>query len=143
GLLGRHREPVGAAGLLLLRFLLLRVVFGSAAVRQTAGDPGWDLPGALGRHLWTQPLPTWPGVLVHELGDALQRALLIAGDVVGLVLVFGLFGPRRIRALAVVGIVAVALFDFAVGRQGVWTWTIVALALLAIDDQSWRRLLPA
>lgn len=138
----RWAERPSSAGILLLRFLLFRVVFGEVLVRFTSGDPGWREPGALGVHLWTQPLPTWSGVEVHEWGNGVVDALWLAGTVVGLGLAWGLFLPRRLRALAVAAIVISQLGGLITSRLGIWPLGIVALAVLAVDDQTWRRVLP-
>lgn len=142
GLRPRWQERPSAAGIFLLRLLLVRVVFGEALGRYAAGDPTWGEPGALALHLWTQELPTNLALIVRGWSEDLLDFVLLAGDVIGLGLVWGLLLPRRLRNLAILSIVLWQVVTFALFRLGTWPLAVGALASLAVDDQTWRRVLP-
>jgi predicted DCC family thiol-disulfide oxidoreductase YuxK len=143
GIRPRFDPRVGAAGLLLLRVLLFRLVFGEALARIVSADPTWAQDGALAKHLWTQPLPTWIGLRLQDLDPWVLDALLGAADLIGLGLAFLLFGPRRLRLAAVLAILVAEGAGFLVQPRGAWPLVVLGLALLAVDDASFRRLVPA
>src|SRR5690606_18448663 len=111
-------------------------------VRLTGGDPTWGEAWALGRHAWTQPLPTFLGVRVQELGEGLQAALRIGDTAIGLAVVFALLLPRRGRHLAAMLVAVTVLGGFLTGRLGVWPLSLLALLAFATDDRAYGRVLP-
>lgn len=134
-----RREP-SAGGRLLLRLLLLRVVFTAGLVKWLSADNGWHADVGLAAFGWTQPLPS-PIGLELAWADGFSRLLTGAVVVLELVLPWLLFGPRRLRLLAALGIAAVHLGYFASGSRGFFHLLVVALCALQLDDRT-LRLLP-
>src|SRR6185436_5452179 len=83
-----------------IRWLLFRLMFASAVVKLTSGDPSWRHLTALQYHYETQPLPTWTAWYAHQLPAGFhQLSAVVMFAVEGFVpLLF--VAPRRVRTFA-------------------------------------------
>ena len=52
---------------------MFRLMFSSAVVEATSGDPTWRHLTALDYHYWTQPLPTWTAWYMNLLPSGFQK----------------------------------------------------------------------
>ena len=141
-ILGGWRRPPSRAGLFLLRFLLFRLVFLSGLVKLTSGDPTWHSLRALDYHYWTQPIPSWLSYHADRLPAGLQELSVVAMFAVELVLPFLLFGPRRLRLCAFLGLTALQIAIALTGNYGFFNLLTFALCVLVLDDQTLRARLP-
>lgn len=141
GLRSRGSAAPSRFTVIALRILLVRIVFGAALSPYLLGDGSWSADGALAQHLWTTPLPSWPGLVAAGGGAGffVGTADLLT-ELLGLVLIFGVFGPRGVRhgvlLLLIVTLAAQAVFV----PRGVWPLAVAALALSSIDDAAFGRL---
>ncbi len=71
----QYRPPRGA--LWLGRWLLFRLMFASAVVKLTSGDPSWHSLTALDYHYFTQPLPPWTAWYFHLLPQWFQKLSVV------------------------------------------------------------------
>ncbi len=120
----------------LLRWLLFRLMFSSALVKLTSGDPTWRSLSALDYHYWTQPLPTWIGWYAHQLPSWFQRASVAAMFGVELLVPLLAFAGRRARVAAFVPLVGLQLLIAATGNYAFFNLLTFALCLTLLDDQA-------
>ncbi len=135
---GERSEPPRLARW-LLAWLLFRLMFMSGYVKLASGDDAWQNLTALAHHYQTQPLPTWLAWHMHQLPAWFHRlscgvmfALELAGP-------FLLFGPRRLRIGAALGLIAFQLAIILTGNYTFFNLLTIALCLLFLDDGWWSR----
>ena len=131
-------EPRRGA-ILLVRFLLFRLMVMSGVVKLASGDPAWHNLTALEFHYWTQPLPNPLAYFVWQLPAVLHRASAAVMFVIELVVPFLLFGPRRIRLVAVAAIAALQVGILATGNYGFFNLLSIVLCISALDDEVLAR----
>lgn len=138
----RQARPSEVAHFLLL-WLLFRLMFASGVVKLTSGDPSWADGSALSFHYFTQPLPTPLAWFAQQLPAGWQWLSVKVMFFIELVLPFFLFAPRRLRLLAVGGLVLLQVLIALTGNYGFFNLLTLALCLLAVDDAVWRHRLIA
>ncbi len=136
----RTRVPRGAVW--LYRWLVFRVFFLSGMVKLLSGDESWRNLSALQYHYFTQPLPAWTSWLAYQLPAPLHALTTGATLAIELGLPFAAFGPRRVRQVAFVGLVALQLGIGLTGNYGFFNLLTAALCLWLLDDAALRRALP-
>ncbi|HUF60785.1 MAG TPA: lipase maturation factor family protein [Verrucomicrobiales bacterium] len=99
----RRDRPAAVSVQWLIRGLLFRLRFFSAAVKWASADPLWRTFRALTVHYETQPLPTWTAYWVHWLPEPAHVASCVAMFTIELGGAFLVFGPRLGRTAAFVG----------------------------------------
>src|SRR5262245_32064345 len=92
------------AAVRLIRWLLFRLMFASAVVKLTSGDPSWRHLTALEYHYETQPLPTWTAWYAHQLPAWFQKLSALVVFAVEGVVPFLFIAPRRVRIFAALAI---------------------------------------
>lgn len=135
---GESAAPTFLA-VLALRVLLFRIVFGAAIAPYLLGAGSWTGSGALARHLWTTPVPSWPGLVAAESWGSALGAVDFVSELTGLVLVFGLFGPRAVRNGALLALLAASLAQAVFVPRGIYPLAVSALILGCFDDQALAR----
>lgn len=128
-------DPPGAARWILL-FLLFRLQFGSGIAKFWAGDANhWLHLDAFHYLLANQATPTPMARALLGLPMGVQIAigsLLLVGEWVA---PFFVFGPRRLRLIAALGIVAQHLLLLSVGGDALLHGAALVLVLLLVDDE--------
>ena len=127
-------------GRLLLLFLLFRLMFASGLVKLGSGDPTWFNLTALTYHFETQPLPTLLSYYAHQLPEVILRLSVLIMFVIELVLVFFIFGPRRLQLTAAACLLSFQALIALTGNYCFFNLLTALLCLLLIDDESWKRL---
>jgi hypothetical protein len=135
---GESSAPTFIA-VLALRVLLFRIVFGAAVAPYLLGDGSWSETGALARHLWTTPVPSWPGLVAAGTSDSLLGVVDFISELASLVVVFGIFGPRGVRNGALLALLAVSLVQVVFVPRGVYPLAVVSLILACFDDRAFAR----
>jgi hypothetical protein len=126
----------------LFRWLTFRLMFGAGLIK-LRGDPCWTALRCLDFHYETQPNPGPLSALFHFMPRWTHSAGVLMNHVAELVAPFGVFGPRRVRLVAGVVIVAFQALIILSGNLSFLNWLTIVAALACFDDAALRRLLPA
>jgi hypothetical protein len=132
-------SPPSLIVIVLFRWLVFRIMFGAGLIK-LRGDPCWTDLSCLFYHYETQPnpgplsqyfhaAPRW----FHELGTAFNHFVEV-------LVPFGVFGPRWLRALAGSFIVVFQSILIASGNLSFLNWLTLILAFSCFDDQQLLRL---
>ncbi|MGH8048741.1 MAG: lipase maturation factor family protein [Chthoniobacterales bacterium] len=124
----------------LLVWLLARLMFSSGFVKLASGDDVWRNLTALDFHYWTQPIPNAVAWFFAQAPAWFQKFSCVGMFAVELVLPFMVFLPRRLRLVACVGFLALQFLIALTGNYGFFNLLAIALAVLLVDDRSWRRI---
>ena len=138
-----EQARVPALGMALVWFLLFRLTFESGVVKLTSGDPTWRNLTALDYHYWTQPLPAWTAWYANLEPEGMKRFSVLVMFLLEIAVPPLIFFGRRARRLALAGIVGLQLLILATGNYTFFNLLTIALALTLVDDDGWRRVLPA
>ncbi len=139
--LGMASPPAGAA-LFLLRWTLFRLMFMSGAVKLLSGDPRWWNLSALTVHYETQPLPHALSWFAHQLPASVQTASCLAMFIIELAVPFLIWMPRRPRQVAFAAFALLQILILLTGNYGFFNLLALLLALVLLDDDVLRRLVP-
>jgi hypothetical protein len=126
----------------LQRWLIFRLMFLSGVVKLASGDPTWRNLTALTYHYWTQPIPTWTSYYASHWPLGFQKFSACGMFVVELGLPLLMFGPRRLRTLAAIGVVTLQLLILGTGNYGFFNLLATALCVPLLDDSMLPRLWP-
>ena len=126
---------------LLMAALACKVTLESGLVKVMGGDPSWRDLTALTYHWWSQPLPTWTSVFIARAAMFLQQAMCALMFVLELVFPLLVFGPRRVRLVGAIGLIALQLGLMAAGNYSFYNLLTLVLALPMLDDAfvAWFR----
>jgi len=130
---GEHSPPSGAA-LFLLQWEWFRIYFESGIIKLLSGDPEWRNLTAMDQYYQNGPLPTWIGWYLQQLPHRFHWLTALGTLVMELVLVFGLFLPRRFR---IVLFFIVTIWQFGVIFTANYTflnYLVLSLGFLLLDD---------
>jgi hypothetical protein len=125
------------AAVRLMRWLLFRLMFASAVVKITSGDPSWRHLIALQYHYETQPLPTWTAWYAHQLAPWFHRLSAEAMFLVEGAVPFLIFAPRRLRILAALVLATFQVLLMVTGNYAFFNVLTIALCVLLLDDGFW------
>jgi hypothetical protein len=126
----------------LLRWLLVRLMFMSGAVKLASGDELWRNLTAVAIHYESQPLPTWIGWFAFQLPLGFQKFSCLVMFFIELAVPFFVFGPRRVRLAACGLTIALQILIALTGNYTFFNLLTIALCLLLIDDAFLRRWMP-
>jgi lipase maturation factor 1 len=132
------RDPAPSrAGVWILRWLLFRLMFSSAVVKWTSGDPAWRTLTALQFHYQSQPLPPWTAWYAHHLPAAFQKFSAGVMFVIEGLVPLLMFAPRRPRIAAAFAIAFLQILIALTGNYGFFNLLTLALCVLWMDDGAW------
>jgi hypothetical protein len=123
----------------LVRWLVFRLMFSSAAAKLTSGDPSWRHLTALTYHYETQCLPTWTAWYAHHLPLAFQRFSCAAMFAIEGLVPFLFFCPRRLRMGGAFVTIGFQLLIALTGNYGFFNWLTIALCVPLLDDGVFAR----
>ena len=127
----------------LVRWLIFRLMFSSAAAKLASGDPSWRHLTALTYHYETQCLPPWTAWYAHHLPVAFQRFSCASMFVIeGLVPLLCFFAPRRLRFAGAFVTIGFQLLIALSGNYGFFNWLTIALCVPLLDDGLFRHVMP-
>jgi len=127
--------------LYLARWLVFRVEFGAGLIK-IRGDECWRDLTCLYYHHETQPMPNPLSWYFHHLPKPLHRAEVLGNHFAQLVVPWFLFFPQPIASLAALVIVVTQSWLVLSGNFSWLNFITIALALVAIDDGVYARILP-
>lgn len=135
-------RPPPYVAVVLLRWLAFRIMLGAGLIK-LRGDPCWTELTCLESHFETQPIPNPVSFYFHHLPPAVLRAGVVFNHVAELVLPWFVFGPRRLRLVAALGMIAFQFTLIVSGNLSFLNWLTLVPLLACLDDGFLRRLLPA
>lgn len=122
----------------LFRWLVFRYMFMAGLVKLLSGDPTWHNLTALEYHFWSQPLPTPLAWYAAQLPAWLLVAGTAAALVVELGCVFLIFLPRRVRAVAAIGVLLLQTMIVLTGNYNFFNLLTMLLCVFLFDDAALR-----
>ena len=123
----------------LFRWLAFRLIFESGAVKLLSHDPTWHSFTALNFHYETQPLPTPLAWYMHLAPSWFQQFSVGIVFAVELALPFLMFGPRRMKQFAGIGIIAFQILIILTGNYTFFNLLTIALCLFLFDDAFFKK----
>lgn len=140
---GLAREsPPSFASLWLMRWLLVRLMFASGAVKLASLDPTWRDLTALTYHYETQPLPTPLAWYAHQLPLFAHQASCVVMYAIEMVLPWFVFW-RRLRLIAAFGLIGLQAVIALTGNYGFFNLLSIALCVPLLDDACLARFVPS
>ena len=136
----RPRHAAFAPAWWLLRTILFRLVFFGGLVKLTSGDATWRDLSALTLHYETQPLPNPLSWYAHQLPWAVHAGSALLMFLIELVLIWGVFGTRRMRHVAAGSTALLMGMLASTGNYGFFQLLTVVLCLTCLDDRDLRWL---
>ncbi len=126
----------------LYRWLACRVMLGAGLIK-LRGDPCWRDLTCLDFHFETQPIPNPLSPLFHFLPHGVHAGGVLFNHLTELVLPFCILGPRKLRALAGVGMIAFQVVLILSGNLSFLNWLTIVPLLACFDDRQLGRMVPA
>ncbi len=138
--------PPSPLGRWLIWLLLFRFMVLSGGTKLLSGDPTWRNLTALTYHYWSQPLPTWTSWYAAQLPGWAHRVSVLGMFAVEIGAPFLIFFGARRRAVRYAACALLVGFQLAIagtGNYGFFNLLTIVLCLSLLDDDAWRRLVPA
>ncbi|HXI28951.1 MAG TPA: lipase maturation factor family protein [Vicinamibacterales bacterium] len=136
------RRPPPAAVVWLLRWLIVRVMWGAGLIK-LRGDPCWRDLTCLDFHFETQPVPSPLTPFFHFLPGGAHKLGVLFNHVVELAAPFLILTPwRRARFVGGALMAALQIVLIASGNLAFLNWLTLIPILACFDDGLWRRVLP-
>jgi hypothetical protein len=134
-----YSTPVPRIALWVFRFLALRLMFESGAVKLLSGDPSWRDLTALAYHYETQPLPTPPAWYAEQLPLFFQKLSVIFVFLVELVVPLFFFVKGRLRAFAALLAIALQLLIAITGNYTFFNLLTILLCFSLFQARTAER----
>jgi hypothetical protein len=131
--LGAHDPPTRAA-VFLLQWEWFRIHFESGLVKILSGEEQWRNLTAMDKYYENGPLPTPLAWYVQQWPHAFHAATAALTLLVELVLVFGLFGTRRMRIALFVIASALQIGIILTANYAFLNYLVLALGVLLVED---------
>ncbi len=126
----------------LYRWLLFRYLFMAGAAKLLSGDQTWRNLTALEYHFETQPLPTPLAWYAAHLPHWILAGVTAATLIVEVGVVFFIFAPRRLRAVAAWCVLGFQSLIALTGNYNFFNLLTMLLCLFLFDDAALRNVLP-
>ena len=133
----RDDPPPTRFAVWMTRWLAFRLLFSSAVVKLSSGDPNWRNFTALRYHFETQPLPHWVSWYAHHLSEQTLRGSTFGTLAVEGLVPFLFIAPRRLRMAAAAIEIAFQLLIRATGNYGFFNQLTIVICLMLLDDGLW------
>ncbi|MFO0722597.1 MAG: lipase maturation factor family protein [Myxococcota bacterium] len=124
--------------LVLFRWLGFRIMLGAGLIK-LRGDACWTELSCLDTHFLTQPIPSPLSLLFHLLPPWAHRLGVLFNHLVEVGLPWLMFGPRRARAIAGLGMIAFQLTLILSGNLSFLNWLTIVPMLACFDDGQLTR----
>lgn len=136
------RTPPSRAVVWLFRWLAFRIMLGAGLIK-LRGGACWSDWTCLLYHFETQPVPNPPSWYLHHLPDWSLKLGVLVNHVVELIVPWLIFGPRRVRHVAGVVLIAFQGMLIASGNLSFLNWLTIVPCLACFDDAFWRSIVPS
>ncbi|HET6582811.1 MAG TPA: lipase maturation factor family protein, partial [Nannocystaceae bacterium] len=127
--------------IVLGRWLVVRIMIGAGLIK-LRGDPCWTELTCLQYHFETQPIPSPGGWLMHHFPGWMLAGGVLFNHIAELGAPIFAFGPRRMRHVAGLVLVAFQLTLIVSGNLSFLNWITIAPCILLFDDALLRRVCP-
>lgn len=124
----------------LIRWMLFRVEFGAGLIKMR-GDQCWRNLTCLNYHHETQPLPNPLSRYFHLLPEPLHKIETFFNHMVQLGIVWGLFFPQPVAAIAASLIILSQAYLIVSGNYSWLNWLTLSLAFSGFSDGVIQRVL--
>lgn len=139
-LVASPRRGSRALGLLAVRWLLFRLMFGSGVVKLMSGDESWRSFTALDFHYLTQPIPNLVAWYMHRLPHAFHATSCVAMLVIELLVPFFIFArATSVRRSAGAVLAGFQLVLILTGNFAFFNLLTIVLCVPLFDDGFWAR----
>src|ERR1700688_4526392 len=135
-------DPPSRASRYLLLWLMFRIYFESGIAKILGRDPEWRDFTAMDQYYQNGPLPTWIAWYVHQLPHTFHAATAVLTLAMELVLIFGIFLPRRSRIVLFFAITAWQIGIILTGNYAFLNYIVLVLGFLLLDDKFLARFFP-
>src|SRR6185503_7745490 len=135
-------DPPPLLLIVLFRWLTFRLMFGAGLIK-IRGDACWTDLTCLDFHYETQPNPSPLSPYFHFAPRFTHTAGVVVNHLAELVAPFGVFGPRRLRIVAGIAIIAFQVLLILSGNLSFLNWLSIVVAFACFDDRALSRLTPA
>ena len=115
-------------------WLVFRLHVESGAAKLLSGDPTWWNLTAMVSYYETAPLPTWLGWYAHQMPLWAHQACALFTFVVELGAPLLIWGPRKLRLVAFVLMIAMQVSVVLTANYGFFNYLTMALCLFVLDD---------
>jgi len=136
-------DPPTRISRFLLQWEWFRIYFESGVVKLASGDVHWRHLTAMDKYYENGPLPAWPGWYVQQMPHWYHAGTALLTLVVELVLVWGLFAPRRWRLALFAIVTALQIGIIATANYAFLNYLVLVLGVLLLDDDAIARAMPA
>jgi hypothetical protein len=135
-------DPPSRASRFLLIWLMFRIYFESGIVKILGRDPEWRDFTAMDQYYQNGPLPTWIAWYAHHLPHGFHAATAILTLALELVVIFGVFLPRRSRIILFCVITPWQIGIILTSNYAFLNYLVLVLGFLLLDDEFLARILP-
>jgi uncharacterized protein YjeT (DUF2065 family) len=135
------KSPPSLVVVWLLRWVLFRVMFGAALIK-LRGDPCWRDLTCLDFHFETQPLPNPLSWYFNQLPHFVLKGGVLFNYLAELIAPWMLLGPRRLRHLGGLVMLAFQIVLILSGNLSWLNWLTLALCFSCFDDELLKFLFP-
>ncbi len=135
-------NPASRASRYMLIWLMFRIYFESGVAKILGHDPEWRDFTAMDQYYQNGPLPTWISWYMHQLPHPFHAATAVLTLALELVLIFGIFLPRRSRIVLFFILTPWQLGVILTSNYAFLNYLVMVLGVLLLDDKFLARFLP-
>ena len=133
-------DPPSRFSRFMLEWEWFRIYFESGVVKLASGDPHWRNLTAMDEYYQNGPLPSWIGWYVQHFPHWFHAATVLVILFVELVLVWFVFGNRRLRIVCFLVATALQIGIIATANYAFLNYLVLALGVLLLDDRVFGRI---
>jgi hypothetical protein len=128
-------DPPSRISRFMLEWEWFRIYFESGVGKLASGDPHWRNLTAMDDYYQNGPLPSWMGWYVQQVPHWYHAATGVFTLLVELVLVWFVFGNRRLRIVCFFVVTALQIGIIATANYAFLNYLVLALGFLLLDDR--------
>ncbi|MFN2602222.1 MAG: lipase maturation factor family protein [Gemmatimonadaceae bacterium] len=127
-------DPPSRFSRFMLEWEWFRIYFESGVGKLASGDPHWRNLTAMDEYYQNGPLPSWIGWYVQHLPHGFHASVVIFTLLVELVLVWFVFGNRRMRLFCFLVVTALQCSIILTANYAFLNYLVLCLGFLLLDD---------
>jgi hypothetical protein len=134
-------RPPPTAAIVLARWLVFRIMLGAGLIK-LRGDACWRDLTCLHSHFETQPIPNPMSAWFHHMPHVFHSTGVLFNHFVEVVCPFFVFGPRKLRIIAGVSMLAFQGVLILSGNLAFLNWLTVIPVIACFDDDALLAVVP-